>query len=254
MKNNWIIRNLLLGAAFVLGILMLAGIGLRIGTRHGKEIVVPDFSGMTFTEAQEVARAAGIDVVDKDSVYIRKLRKGAVYNQTPKAGSMVKEGRRIMLTTNSRTPKKLPMPSLVGLSMRQARAELEARGLVLGRLIYVNDIATNLVLKQQIGGRDVAAGKMIPGGSTVNLVLGLSTTDPSTYVPNLLGRKYQRAVESIQENSLNVGKVTFDRSVKTYRDTVNAVVWKQSPSADGSTYAKGTSVSINLTVDTSKIK
>lgn len=247
--SNWIVRNLLLGAAFVLAMVLLINTALKLCTRHGKELVVPDFTGMTYAEAQEVAREAGLRVVESDSIYIRKLRKGAVYNQTPKAGERVKEGRRIMLTTNSRTPKKVAMPALVGLSMRQAKAELESRGLVLGRLIYVNDIATNLVIKQQYRGRDIKAGTAIAGGSTVNLVLGLSSTDPSAYIPNLKGRKYLRAIETIQDNSLNVGKVTFDKTVKTYNDTINAVVWKQSPKADGSSRTKGTEVSISLTLD-----
>ena len=38
------------------------------------------------------------------------------------------------------------MPNLVGLSMRQAIAELQSRGLVLGKLVYVEDLATTNVL------------------------------------------------------------------------------------------------------------
>ena len=254
MKLNWIIKNLVLGCLFVAAFLVAADLCLKAATRHNREIVVPDFAGMTYREAAAVAERAGVRVVESDSVYIPKLRKGAVYNQTPPAGSRVKEGRRIMLTTNSRVPKKIPMPSLIGLSMRQARAELEARALVPGRLIYVEDIATNLVLKQQIRGRDIPAGKMIRSGTTVNLVVGVNASDPDTYIPSLNGKNYSQAFKTLQENSLNVGKVTFDRSVRTYKDTVNAVVFRQDPQALPEPCPKGTAVAISLTVNPEKVR
>jgi len=249
-----LLKNFLLGVAFILALLFVLNTTLKIATRHGKEKVVPDFTNMTFEEAQAVAQVAGVRVVVSDSVYIRKLRKGAVYNQTPKAGGKVKEGRRIMLTTNSRAPKPVAMPSLVGLSLSQAKTEIESRGLILGHLSYVNDIATNIVIKQQVRGREIRPGQKVGGGSTVNLVLGLSQTDANTYVPKLIGRKLKASQDMIHDNSLNVGKVSFDRSVKTYNDTVNAVVFKQNPSSGGDPVTKGTDVSISLTVDKDKIK
>jgi len=246
---NWIVKNLLLGAAFVIVLLTVVNFILKFGTKHGKETEVPDFSGMTYEEARASAACAGLNVTVTDSVYMRRLRKGAVYNQSPKPGEMVKEGRTIELTTNSRTPKKVPMPSLVGLSMMQAKTELESRGFILGRLIYVDDIATNIVIGQKLGNKEIRPGTMVKGSSTINLVVGLSSSDANTYIPNLVGRKYQRAVKMIHDNSLNVGKVVFDKTVKTYSDTLNAVVLKQSPEPDGSTRVRGSEISIKLGVN-----
>ena len=55
--------------------------------------------------------------------------------------------------------KKVSMPNLVGYSMRQAKAELNSRGLSLGKLIYVSDIATNNVLKQIYRNREIRPGR-----------------------------------------------------------------------------------------------
>ena len=52
------------------------------------------------------------------------MKRGAVFSQNPKPGSEVKKGRKVSLTINSVLPKKVTMPSLVGFSMRQAKAEL----------------------------------------------------------------------------------------------------------------------------------
>ena len=43
LKDNWIVKNLVLAVVFVLGVVLVAEILLCIFTRHGKEITVPDF-------------------------------------------------------------------------------------------------------------------------------------------------------------------------------------------------------------------
>ena len=250
---SWIAKHLLLAVAFVLLIALLSGWLLSVLTQHGKEITVPDFTNMTYEEASAEARAAGVKVEVTDSVYVRQMRRDAVYNQTPKAGEQVKKGRTVRLTTNSRQPKKIAMPSLVGLSMFMAKAELQTKGLQLGKLIYQNDIATNNVLGQRYRGRDIAAGTMISSGSSIDLVVGLNHSDGRTYVPDLKGRKYMRAMEILHDNSLNIGKVRFDSSVRTYADSINAVVFSQTPPADKRVYDMGTAVSIELTTDLEKL-
>ena len=253
MKNNWIIKNVAGAVAFVAGLLIIASLGLRLGTQHGKEIEVPDFTNMTFEEAVPVAKAAGLKVAVTDSVYQRGMRRHAVYNQTPKPGEMVKHGRKIELTTNSRQAKKIAMPSLVGLSTQQAKTELATKGLVLGRLIYVRDIATNNVIKQQYRGKDIKPGSLIYAGSSVNLVVGLSSLDSRTYVPKVLGKSRTRAVEQILDSYLNVGKVSYDSSVKNYNDSVKAVVCSQTPAFGSRPLTMGSEVSFVLTVDPEKM-
>lgn len=244
--NNWIVKNVLLAIAAVLALVCVINVLLAVITHHNKEIEVPDFSNLSYREAEAVASSAGLTVVVKDSLYVRRLRPGVVIEQNPKAGAMVKSGRKVSLTTCTYNAEKVPMPSLVGFSLRQAKAELHRNGLVLGKLIYVEDIATNNVLRQQYRGRDIKAGTMITSGSIVNLVLGLNPEEDKTIVPELNGRDYLRAVDIIQENSLNVGSVRFDQPVETYADSVNAVVYLQDPGRDSEPVVMGTEISISL--------
>lgn len=253
VPGGWILKNLVLAVAAVLVFVTVISLLLRIGTQHGKEIEVPDFTNMIYSEALPLAKDAGVKIRVTDSVYVPKMRKDAVYNQAPKAGEHVKKGRIISLTTNSRVAKKIAMPSLVGLSMQQASAELASKGLTLGKLVYVRDIATNNVIKQRHNGRDIKAGSLIYSGSTVDLVVGLNSRDGRTYVPDVKGKKYVRAVETIHGSSLNVGKVSFDSSVRNYADSLNAVVCSQTPAASRKACTMGTEVSITLTVDPSKL-
>lgn len=91
LLGNWIVRNLLLALLIIAVLLTAAMIGLNVGTRHNKEIVVPDLRGMTVWQAREAASAAGMRVEIVDSVYSRRHR-GTVRSHNPAAGEMVKEG------------------------------------------------------------------------------------------------------------------------------------------------------------------
>ena len=250
--SNWIVRNVLLAVAFVLAVVLLAGVLLSAVTQHGKEIEVPDFTNMSWSEARRAASDAGVRVLIQDSVYVKRLKPGVVYLQTPEAGSHVKRGRRVRLTTNTTVPKEVMMPSLIGFSMRQAKAELNRSGLVLGRLIYVRDIATNSVLRQQRGGVDIKAGTPLASGTTINLVVGLNPNENMTYVPKLIGKQYLVAVDNTLESSLNVGKLHFDETVHTYADSVSAFVYQQRPAASQQ-IRMGTDVTMSLTTDPAKL-
>ncbi len=271
--SNWIVRNLLIAFSIVVVLIVGSMIFLNVVTQHNRVLAVPDFSNMTVEEAEAAAAQAGVRVEVSDSVFVKRMRKGAVRDQNPTPGSEVKEGRRILLTINALNSKKVTMPDLVGLSMRQALAELQSRGLVLGRLIYVNDLATNNVLKQLQGNVEIEPGRSIETDTVIDLVVGLNPkTEATTYVPSVVGKKYLTAVDAVHKQSLNIRGLKFDNSVKTYEDSLNAVVYRQIPDAvllpeeDSLETAEGeivepvqvsvnlgSDVSLYLTVDPSKI-
>ncbi|MCR5326755.1 MAG: PASTA domain-containing protein [Bacteroidales bacterium] len=251
--SNWIVRNLIWAVVFIVGLILLVNILLGVITQHGKEITVPDFTNMSVAEARETARHNGVRVDVIDSVYVRRMQRGAVFTQTPAPGSKVKKGRRVLLTINTVVPKQVTMPNLVGYSMRQAKAELASRGLTLGRLIYISDIATNNVLRQLYRNREIKLGESVESGAAIDLVVGLNSDDSRTYAPNVVGQKYLRAVDAVHDNSLNVTKFVFDREVRDYTDSLNAVVYRQSPASVETPLTMGAGVALWLTLDSEKV-
>ena len=249
--SNWIVRNLVLAALVIVGLLLVAQVGLSLITRHNQTVTVPDFTNMTVAEAHELARDNHVGVKVKDSVFVRRLGAGIVYRQAPKAGSTVKKGRSIFLTINSIVPRKVVMPNLIGYSLNEARAELNNRGLALGKLNYTQDIATNNVLRQTVRGRNVRAGDLVVSGSDVDLTLGLAREESPTSVPRVIGMKYVRAVDALHDRFLNVGRVRFDAGIRTYADSVNAVVYQQDGLNQTRTY--GSPINLYLTLDPDKI-
>lgn len=251
---KWIIRNILWAVVIVVVLIAGAVVFLNVVTQHNRELVVPDFTNMTVTEAEALAADAGMRVEVTDSVFAKRIRKGAVRDQNPAPGSKVKEGRRISLTINALNAKKVTMPNLIDLSMRQALAELQSRGLVLGKLIYVRDMATNNVLRQLHGNREIAPGTTVETDTVVDLVVGLNPdTEASTYVPDVVGKRYMSAVDALHKQSLNIKTLRFDDSVKTYEDSLDAVVYRQSPEASDIPVNLGNDVSLYLTVNPERI-
>lgn len=250
--GNWIVKNLLLAIAFILALVILLNFLLGIITHHSQTIEVPDFTNMQVSQAAQVASKSGLHVAVEDSVYVRRMAPGAVFSQNPKPGSAVKDGRLVRLHINSVLPKKVTMPDLVGLSLRQAKAELSSKGLYLGKITYVEDLATNVVIRQVYRNSEIRKGRSVESGATIDLVVGLNDTEYMTNVPNVKGQRYLQAVDAIQSSSLNVGKLKFASSVKTYADTLNAVVTSQSPSPDSPACRMGSEVSLTLSVEQAK--
>lgn len=251
---NKITLNLALWAILMLIIVAGSNMLLKVITKHNQEITVPDLTNMSVEEASDILseRHMRLDVVD--SVFVKRMGKGLIYRQNPAAGSKVKEGRRILLTINAVNAKKVSMPNLIGYSMRQAKAEILSRGLQVGRLIYVSDIATNNVLRQVCSNTEIRPGTQIESGSKIDLVLGLNNEDNTTYIPYIIGLKYMNATEAIIDNSLNIKEIHFDKTVKDYSDSLNAVVYRQTPEAsEEQPIPMGSEISLYMTTDTRKI-
>ena len=141
------------------------------------------------------------------------------------------------------------MPNLVGYSMRQAKAELSARGLSLGKLIYIDDIATNNVIKQLKDNREILPGTSIESESVIDLVVGLNDLDNKTFIPDLKGIRYMSALDAVHINSLNVSRITFDKTIKDYNDSLNAFVYKQFPDTSAIPQLMGTGIELYLTLN-----
>lgn len=250
-KGRWIWINLLLAVAFVALLLVGVSVGLKLITQHGKTVETPDFTNLTISQAQKVASDGHVHVKVVDSVFVRRLPGGVVYRQQPKPGSIVKKDRSVFLTINSVVPRKVVMPNLYGYSVTEARAELQNRGLNLGKLNYVRDIATNTVLGQSCEGKEIKAGDLVVNGSTIDLKVGVSRDEANTVVPRVVGMKYVRAVDALHDRFLNAGRVRFDESVHSYADSLNAVVYKQD--AMGEEKTLGSNINLYLTLDTAKV-
>lgn len=246
-------KNLAGMLALYAGIILAAALGLGLFTRHGKEIKVPDFTGMSVPRAEALAGQKKLEVLVDDSIYVRRMAPGAIYRQNPAPGTGVKQGRKIRLVINAVSPKRVVMPNVVGYSLRQATSEIIGAGLQVGTLSYENDFATNNVLAQSHKGENIGAGTLLESDSVIDLTLGVNAKENATAIPDLLGMHFLQASDLLHDNSLNVGKTVFERDIRTYADTLAAVVYRQIPDIGGESVKMGTAVRLYFTLDPGKV-
>lgn len=249
LKSKPILWNITLIVVVLLSLLILSYVALAIGTRHGMRRTVPDFTGLALKDAKYYAEKRGLKLIINDSLYVPAYPGGMVLEQLPKGGVDVKAGRKIYITINSFAQKKLPMPYVAGRSLRQAKNMLEGAGFGIERLEYVEDIATNYVLAQYLGGVEITAESdiKIEKGTGVVLKVGVSPDQNLTTVPRLIGRKLFDAKGKLWEQGLNVGQIVYDDGINLLNEDDARVCYQSAMQT--SELKLGESVSIRLTLD-----
>lgn len=231
----------------------IAHIWMSFGTRHGKSCSVPQFVGCQLHDAKKLALQNGMDLIVNDSLYVPAYPGGLVLEQIPKAESSVKRGRKVYVTINSFTQKKVRVPYVAGNSLRQAKNLLQIAGLQIEHLRYVEDIATNYILQEFVGTELVTETSeiMLEQGKGVILEVGVNAEENHTVVPLLAGKSLVDARNALWEAGLNCGELDYDGSITPTNKNLSRV-FKQSM-LQGMSTQLGTFVSLHLTVDDEKI-
>lgn len=238
----------------VCGILLVLCVyfGLMIGTRHGKQIVVPNFIEMSVEDAKALAEELDLQIIVSDSVHEADVAGGMVIDQRP-APSIVREvtvkpDRKIYLTVNAYTRRMVRVPYVANQSLRQAINQLDRDGFNIEKLVYVPHSYDGQILDQKVEGRTITrtTNLKLPEGSNVTLYVGYRAGKQYTAVPQLMGMRLPQAKNALWTSGLNVNKVVYDESVTDLKSRRLARVYMQTqPSKKGVT--RGTKVSIYLT-------
>ena len=223
-----------LGLAVAIAVILLLGtlLWLKIYTHHGKTISVPDLTGLTVEEVEDVCSSRHLRYEVIDSVFSNEMPRGTVIKHNPGGSTKVKKNRKIFLTMNAVNQEMVSMPQLVGLSFRQARLAMQNAGLIQGTIEYRPDYAKNNVLQQKHNDSVIKEGTEITKGSVIDLVLGMGLSSSTTRIPDLVGTGLEEAREIIARYYLNLGALTYDESFQEAEDSSGAFIWRQYPEFD----------------------
>ncbi len=203
----------------------------------GSEHKVPNVVGKQKDEAIKILEDAGLNPIVQTSRYDQKYQKDHVIFQNPAPNLTVKSNRRIYLTISGGEPQ-IPMPSLIGKTIRDATVTLERLGLSIGKIDSVeSEFPAGIIVEQQY-----FQGKEISKGSAVNFKLSIGPQVGMVRVPSLFGQTLSEAEQILKNNSLRVGNKVYIFSQNYLPNTVV----DQYPSIN--TLAKiGDSVTVTLT-------
>lgn len=173
LKSKQFIRTIItIIAILVIGFFILTKF-LSWKTNHNQKIEVPDLAKMTLTEADNVLKDVALDfkVIDSASFNAEYPPK-SVLDQNPDAGDFVKEGRKIYLTLNPSSYRKIKVPNVLGKTKRQVVTQLTSAGFKIGKSSYIPDIGRDVVRGLKFNDNELKEGLSIPKNSTIDLVLG----------------------------------------------------------------------------------
>lgn len=253
LKQYTILYHLVVVLLVFLGVAVVSFVAMSLGTRHRARRTVPDFVGLRLNDAEYFASRRDLQIVINDSLHVSAYPGGVVLDQLPKGGVVVKPGRKIYVTINSVRQPMVAVPYVAGRSLRQAKNMLETVGLTIDFLEYTEDLATNYVLAEYVGGVEVSeeSDMRVEKGSGVVLRVGVAENDTYTSVPQILGRTLFEAKSRLWESGLNIGEINFDEGVQALERN-RAKVYLQSR-MPGDDVSYGATVSLRLTNDTEKV-
>lgn len=241
--------------AIVLVIALLIGTmsWLDTYTNHGNEIMVPDLTELKREEVAQILNESGLKCEVVDSIYVKGAKLGAVVEQIPEAGSSVKSGRTIYLIINSNSNRKVVLPDVRDVSLRQADAVITSIGLIVDSVEYVPSEYKDLVQDVKYDGRLMTAGDKIPEGSKVVLLVGRGAVDEEIEVVSLRGLNPEQAINKAHSAYLNIGREIYDGQKPDEQSKQKYFVYKQEP-ITSSKVRVGTPVNIYLTTDPTKLE
>jgi serine/threonine-protein kinase len=215
--------------ALLIALLLAGGAAAYFLTRPTK-VLVPPVTGETLNNARTVLQNRGFSV-NVITVASRQPTQ-TVIGENPVGGTKADKGSAVTLTVSS-GPGPANVPSVLGDTLRRARAELRGAGLKVGP---VRHQSSSTVAKGQVISTSPNAGQSVPAGSKVTLFI--SSGPAKVNVPDVTGEPENRAKSDLQAAGFEVSATS-----QTTSSTPNGDVISQSPSGN-SKAAPGSTVSI----------
>lgn len=177
---------------------------------------VPDVVGKKANDAVSILASKDLEPIIGDTTFDENFPEGSIIFQRPRAGEIVKEGRRVYLFVSGGEPI-VHVPKLTGKSVRDAKFSLERLGLKLGDIDQeISDYPKDMIYDQQY-----TEGTPIKKGESVNVSVSNGKVQTGNIeVPDLIGKSLSEAEKILADSSLKVGKINFQPSFSLLPNTI----------------------------------
>tara|TARA_R110002033_G_scaffold65596_3_gene116774 strand:+ start:27179 stop:27766 length:588 start_codon:yes stop_codon:yes gene_type:complete len=174
-----------LGLALLASIILVFGIlqWLKNSTNHNKFVEVPDLAKLSVTQMRKVIEDTDLRYEVLDSAnYNPDYPRFSVIEQTPPAGNKVKESRKVYVTVNPSGYKKVTVPNIIQVTLRNATAKLRAVGLDVQRVTYIDEFGKDMVYRIKYKGKYIEEGYKLPKTSKIELICGNGNESQSSQI------------------------------------------------------------------------
>lgn len=173
VSSKLFLKQLLIAGVVLVFIIIAALVWLKYSTNHQEYISVPNLAKLELDIAEKKLESMNLryEIIDSTS-FNPDFPRYSVTEQIPKAGSSVKENRKIYLSLNPSGYPKVEIPNnIIGKSMRQAKPSLLSVGLQVGEIKEVPNFA-DVVLFLIHEGDTLKPGQRIKKTTTIDLIVG----------------------------------------------------------------------------------
>ncbi len=195
-RGGRVLGYILLGIA-VVAVFVIAALIARslIGGGGATQVAVPDVRGISVQAAQDKLQAEGLKLGQQTQQNDKNVAEGDVIDQSPESGNQVDQGGSVNVVVSSGV-KETTVPTLVGLSLDQARQALREAGLELGdSSSKPSDQDRNTVIKVIPN-----EGETVPDGSRVDVTYASGNNK----VPGVTGKDENTARNILEQAGFTV--------------------------------------------------
>lgn len=214
LERPFIKKILISLGIFVLFLLILDNILLPWYVSSSEE-VVPKVVGLSEIEAIKKLNENGFEPIIADTAYGTNQPAGKIFLQKPEAGKIVKKGRSVYLFVSG-GEQMVTVPQLKGKNLVDAKLALQRVGLKLGQ---VELVASNYP-KDMIFDQQYVEGTKLRKGETIKVFVSSGQSEGTIEVPDLIGKSLTEAQRILADNSLELGKITYQISNTLLPNTV----------------------------------
>ncbi|HEV2424007.1 MAG TPA: PASTA domain-containing protein [Terriglobia bacterium] len=224
-----IFRLLMLFAVLATVALVSAVTTIRL-TIHSGEEKAPNLVGLSLQDAERRAGSLGLGIKVEDHLFSGKYAENHVASQAPNPGDSTKAGQDIHVLVSLGTPR-VPVPDLVGESVRAAQVTAVQGGLTLGDVAAVpwSGVAADGVVAQEPP--PTAQPARSPA---VNLLVSLGEPAPEFVCPDFTGITVARASSQIKAAGFTVADVKV-AAPQSPPPPTNAAPPAQAPASESGT-------------------
>jgi beta-lactam-binding protein with PASTA domain len=184
--------------------------------QKGKTTKVPDVIGLSFEQAKQKIKEAGLDPKEAEFKNDKRYKVGTVIMQNPVAESEVKLDRGVYLTISG-GEELVDVPILRGKSVREAIFNLEKYNLKLGSISYEpsEEIFANTII-----GQEIPPGTKIRGGSLINVTVSQGRATDKLPVPDVTLKTLNEAEKILTDSGFRIGKTAYQVNIDILPNTI----------------------------------
>ena len=184
--------------------------------QQGQMTKVPNVVGKPLDEALKILNDGGLPGKKAGVRTDKQYPEGTVVVQIPPAGAEVKFGRGVYVTVSGGEPL-VSVPSLRGLSLRDATFSLERVGLVMGSTTY--QVSEEYPLGTIVD-QDTPQSSKVPSGRVINVTVSQGKNADQVPVPDVLKKTFSEAEKLVIQAGLRVGNITYQINAELLPNTV----------------------------------